>query len=362
MKRILVYGMTSNRGGIEAYLMTYFRILSKNEDIVFDFVSEHNPIAYEDEVKELGGKIHYIPSRRENLLKHMMGIRRILKENREYEVFYANILSASECFTVIAAKGLNNVKTVVHSHNGNVKNIKKHLILRPILNMFTDMRLSCAKPAAEFMFGKKMAKSVPIINNAIQLEKYSYNAETRQRVRESFGIEDETVIGHVGRFCYQKNSLYVIDVFAKYLQKDKNAKLLLVGDGEDRQQVEKKIVQLKIEDHVLLLGMRTDVEELMQGMDMLLFPSRFEGFSIVIIEAQCSGLPIVASDVLPEETRLTDCIHYLSIEHEDVNTWADKMKNLLGNYKREDKSNDIRKAGYDISECARVLSDVLKNI
>ena len=136
MERILVYGMTQNRGGIESYLFNYFKCLAKRKKIIFDFVSEDLHIAYEDEIKAFGGRIYHIPTRRENLILHIKGIRDLLRKHREYKIVYFNILSASEVFTVLSAYKCGRVKIMVHSHNNYVKSIRRHLILRPLLNLF----------------------------------------------------------------------------------------------------------------------------------------------------------------------------------------------------------------------------------
>lgn len=361
MKRILVYGMTNNRGGIESYLMNYFRGLRKN-NIVFDFVTEYDTVAYNDEVEQLGGKIYHIPSRRESIIRHMNAIRDILKINKEYHTFYCNILSASEVFTVLSAVGMKQVEIIVHSHNDSVKTIRRHKILRPLLNQITDKKLACSERAALFMFGEKsVAKNeVKIINNAIDMEKYRYQPEVRKQMRELYDISDDIfVVGHVGRMCYQKNTLFLIDLFNEIYKKDKRTKLLLVGEGEDREKVENAISKYGIEKNVILLGMRDDVEKLLQMMDVFVLPSRFEGLPVVLIEAQATGLNCICSDKFGEESNASGKVKYFSLEM-PLNEWA---KAVLS-FRKTGRNNTFKmleSGGYDINRNIEQLKSILLN-
>lgn len=355
MKRILVYGMTNNRGGIESYLMNYFRNL-KRKQIVFDFITEHRNIAYSEEIKQLGSRVYYIPSRRDGLIKHMLAIRKILQSHNEYDTVYFNILSASEVFTVLAAAGVRNVKKIVHSHNNAVKSINRHRILRPLLIGLSDVKLACSEDAALFMFGKKCMRDnkVTIINNAIDLQKYRYRPEVRKKMRDAFHISTNTyVIGHIGRMCYQKNTLFLIEIFNKIHMKDPEALLLLVGEGEDREQVEELIKKYDLKNNVLLLGMRNDVENLLQMMDVFLLPSRFEGLGIVLIEAQAAGLTCVCSDSFGDAANISKTIKYYSLDHLPEE-WADVVLRFR-NKERENYYDMLVDGGYDVErECNKL--------
>lgn len=361
MNRILVYGMTDNPGGIESYLMNYFRGLKKY-DIIFDFITEYDRIAYKEEIEQLGGKIYRIPSRRDGLIKHMNAIRSVLKKHKEYQVFYCNILSASEVFTVLSGMGIKRVKTVVHSHNDSVKTITRHKILRPLLNCISNKKLACSKRAAVFMFGERNVSKhkVQIVNNAINLEKYKYSPEVRKQMRQEFGITEDTfIVGHVGRMCYQKNTLFLIDVFNEINKKDKNTKLLLIGDGEDRNKVEDAIREYGLEKHIMLLGVRDDVEKMMQMMDVFVLPSRFEGLGIVLIEAQAAGLQCIGSDQFGNEANISGKIQYYPLDM-PIDEWADcilKCKNI----DRNTDTTALKNGGYDICENIIQLKKILVN-
>lgn len=355
MKRILVYGMTGNQGGIESFLMNNLRVFAKEKDVIFDFVSESKPIAFEDEIKAYGGKIYYIASRRESLLRHMFAIRKILKANREYKTAYFNILSASEAFTVMAADSLKNVKIVVHSHNNYVKTIRRHLLLRPILNKIADKKLACSKEAAEFMFGSD--RNVSIINNAIDTQKYRFNMPVREEIRNNLDVKKKFVVGHVGRLCYQKNSLFVLEIFERILKKCPEAVLVMVGEGEDRKVVENRIAELGLKKKVILTGMRKDVDRLLQGMDVFLLPSRFEGLPVTVMEAQAADLPTVVSMATPTVAQVIPAFVRLSIK-ENADEWAENVLRFKG-YERKDVTETIKRAGYDSAYEANKLKELL---
>lgn len=360
MKKILVYGMTDNRGGIEAYIMNYFRLLVKKQ-IIFDFVTEHERIAYADEIESLGGKIYNIPSRRAGLFKHMSSIRDILKNHKEYDTVYFNVLSASEVFTVLGAASIKGVKKIVHSHNNAVKTMGRHRVLRPLLNLLTDVKLACSGEAAEFMFGDKSLRrnEVEVIFNAIDVEKYQYNSAVREAVRRELNLSFENfVVGHVGRMCYQKNSLFVIELFYHVYQRNKNAILVLVGDGEDREQVKQAIKQYGIEKNVLMLGMRSDVEKLMQAMDVFLLPSRFEGLPVVLIEAQAAGLHCICSNQFTNKSNITGNVEFISL-NESIEYWVTAILNSCGK-ERKDEKDAVTKAGFNINYEVGKLEKILK--
>lgn len=347
MKRVLVYGMTSNNGGMEAYVMNYFSHFNTDK-LVFDFVTDYETIAWKEEIEKLGGKVFYIPSRRKSLKSHMSSLRKIIKEN-DYSVVYFNLLSASGVFSVLAAHSVKGVKTVVHSHNDNVGNIKVHKILRPFLNMVTDYRLACSDEAGKFMFGDKSFNDgkIKVINNAIDTDKYKFSDEKSQKIRKELSLGDNFVIGHVGRMCFQKNSEFIIDIFNEVLKKKKDSVLLYVGDGEDRPLVEAAIKKYGIENNVVLTGMRNDVPDLYSAMDTFLLPSRFEGLAVVAVEAQTAGLPCFASTNVNPHTKLVDSFNFISLD-EPAEKWADKILLSVGTERNRDVK-EIAAKGFDIN-------------
>ena len=355
MERVLVYGMTNNRGGIESYLMNYFTAMVKRGNIIFDFVTDYSEIAYKERIESLNGKIYFIPSRRGNLLKHMQQLRAIVRKN-EYKYIYFNILSASEVFTVASVWGMPGKKIVVHSHNNSVKTIKRHKMLRPLLNVIADIKLSCSVSAAEFMFGKSKLKQVQIIHNAIFIDKYIYSDSIRRKTREEMNLCKEFVVGHIGRLFYQKNTLFLLDIFSELVKKNQNSVLLIAGDGEDRELVEENIRKKKLEDKVKLLGMRDDIPRLLQAFDVFVLPSRFEGLPVVAIEAQAAGLHCFCSNKITKDVDITGNVKFIDLER-TAEDWSDAILSHR-KYQRKLLSEELNKAGYGIENQVIVLEEV----
>lgn len=354
MTKLLVYGMTPNSGGIEAYIMNYYRCMN-HQEIQFDFVVDADCAAYADEITALGGKITYIPSRRDGLLSHVKAMRAAAKADK-YTAIYYNILSASAVFSLLATWGLG-IRRIVHSHNNAVGNMRTHLLLRPLLNLLTSCRLACSTQAATFMFGDRLGKRTRVINNAIDLQKYAFDPTVRAEVQAEFGLDGHFVVGHVGRLSPQKNTLFLLDIFAEIYRKNTNARLLLIGDGPDRNAVVTKITALHLQDAVIMAGVRSDVARLFQAMDVFLLPSLFEGLPIVGVEAQAAGLRCIFSDTFSTVIDMTGLVTFLPLST-PVAQWADTVL-ACENVPRADTAQPLRAAGFDIQTQAALVQEIL---
>ena len=201
-----------------------------------------------------------------------------------------------------------------------------------------------------------------LLKNSVETKKFLYDKDVRDQVRKEFDVQDKIVIGHVGRFNVQKNHVFLIDIFKKIYEKNKNTVLFLLGDGEEKEKILEKVKNLDLVDCVRFLGVRNDVNKIMQCMDVMLFPSLFEGLPVTIIEAQASSLPCVLSDTITKECKIIENVEFLSLKT-DVDAWSNvtlKMSKLP----RYDSSNDIIKTGYDIEQNAIWLQNfyILKTI
>ena len=212
---------------------------------------------------------------------------------------------------------------------------------------------ACSWPAADWLFGPQIPRErIRVMKNAIEAGKFVFHQETREKYRRELGLENCFVVGHVGRLCYQKNQEFLIDVFARLYAGQKNARLMLVGDGALKEQFQKKAEELGVAESVLFLGARADVASLLQAMDVFCLPSRFEGFGNVLVEAQSAGLKCLASDFLPRETEITENIRYLSLS---VDRWADELLEVAKGYQRRNMINEITAAGYNIEQQIKVI-------
>lgn len=290
-KRILVYGMSDNPGGMEAYILYMLRHadLKKHH---FDMLTVFPEVAYRDELHAMECKIYYAESFARHPLRHTQKVYKIMKE---YDVLYMNILDAGSFGTALAAKFAGK-KIVIHSHNSCTERMLLHKVCRPIINKLADERFSCSDIAGKHMFGKR---SFSILNNEIERDTFIFNNNERNRMRKLLHIENSYVICHVGRITRQKNPYGVLEVFKGVKERVDKAVLLYIGEGDMRSEVEAYIetnFDQELKDAVKMLGVRTDVAGLLSASDVFILPSLYEGNPISAIEAQENGLPCVIAD------------------------------------------------------------------
>ena len=197
--------------------------------------------------------------------------------------------------------------------------------------------------------------------NAIDTEKYRYNESVREKARNSFSIIDELLIGHIGNFTEVKNHRFILKIFSSLREKKKDVKLMLVGDGPLRGEIEKYAEELGVLEDVIFTGVRSDVNELVQAMDFFVFPSLFEGLGIVAIGAQTSGLPCIISDTVPDEAIVTKNLVTVMSLNESAEKWADCIIARLEE-KRYSRVDEIKAKGYDVSETAKWLEEFYLSI
>lgn len=358
MIRILHIGMSSNPGGVENFVMNLYRNIDRNK-IQFDFLINHNikKIAYEDEIISLGGNVYKEYYRRkERIIGKGKSVKQFFLEHPEINGvhMHANVLNPS--FEIIkTAQKLNVPIRIVHSHNNNyMKKLKfkdklyEIWVKSRVDSICTDL-LACSEEAGKWMFGKKR---FAVINNSIDLSKFIFNKTTRKILREKLKYSDsDVVIGTVTRLNYQKNPEYLINVFNEIYKQDNRFKLLIVGDGDLRTQIEKMIKDYDLENDVILVGAVNNSEEYLQAMDIFLFPSRFEGFGIALLEAQVAGLKCFSSNKVPKNINCGDNIQFMPLEY-GYTYWVDKIletdfpynRNInLENFEDFDIKNNIKK-------------------
>ena len=359
MEKILVYGMTDIAGGMESYVMTMYRNIPKDV-ISFDFVTDWETMAYEDEVIAGGSKVYHIPKKSESLLGQIKAFSKILKEHKEYKKIYFNIMNAGAFLNMIAPI-LHGRKIIVHSHNSFDEKIRLHKMFKGIMNKFASVKLACSLGAAEHMFTKKDLKKgkFTVIRNAINVERFAFDEQKRNDTRKQLGIEDKLAVLHVGRIVNQKNPFYLVDIFEELLKINKNAVLVYAGVGELEADVKDYVAKKGIGDAVMFLGAHSDIPSLMNASDIFLLPSKYEGLAIVAIEAQASGLYCFFSDKFPiEEIALTDRVKFMDINLPAA-SWAKEI-NGIETSNRRDTTEDITKNGYNIKTEIEKLISVIK--
>lgn len=342
-----------NRGGIETYIMNVYRTIDRSK-IQFDFiVNVMEKCDYDDEIYALGGNIYHITRKKDSIIKNFMQIYKIIKKNN-YKIVERHTDSALAFLDVIAAKWGGARKVYVHSHNNYTSIPLIHKLCRPFLNILSIDRLACSKDAGKWLFNKK---KFTVIHNAIDVNQFTFNNIVRDDIRKKYNLKDKIVIGHVGRFMKQKNHMFLIDVFNQIYKMNDNAILMLVGTGELENEIKAKVKDYELDNNVLFMGLRSDVNNLLQAMDCFVFPSLFEGLGIVLIEAQAAGLKCFTSEnVVPKDAKVTELLEYIPLA-ESPKIWAQRILNSQP-YMRMNTYRDIDKAGYNINTETLKLVDL----
>ena len=345
-------------GGVEAVIMNYYHHIDRSK-IQFDFVVDgYEKTALDDEIKSLGGKVYHVEPYKKNICRYMSQIYHIVRDN-QYDIVHSNMNTLS-VFSLFPAWLAGAHQRILHNHSTavrseGIRSVMK-MVLRPFAPLFANRYAACSRLAGDWMYGKKMMASgkVTVINNAIDLDEYSFSQELREKYRQELNISaDAFVVGHVGRFMYQKNHAFLIDVFREVARQNSKAILMLVGDGELRPEIEQKVASYNLTDKVRFLGLRKDVKKLYNCMDVFVLPSWYEGLPVVSVEAQANGLPSIFSDQVTKESLLTKSAIFLSLNSGAVN-WAVHI--LHSADKRNTATlSELRETGFDIKERARFL-------
>ena len=343
-----ILGIVAN-GGVEAVIMNYYRNIDKTK-IQFDFVVHSDADEnYINEVLAMRAKVYKVTPYNKNIFKFMYKIYHIIKFNH-YQIIHSN-MNALSGFALLPAYLAGAKVRILHNHTTDSKEEKLRSlikrILRPFAKLFANQYWACSKLAAKWMYGKNAVINgkVTIINNAIDLEKFKFNKEKRERLRKKLGLENCFAIGHVGRFMKQKNHEFLIDIFNEVLKQKENARLLLIGDGKLKPKIEEKVKNLGIERAVTFLGNRNDVQDLYNAMDVFVFPSFYEGLGMVVIEAQVNGLSVLTSDAVPKEAKVTKNIRFLNLRQPKTE-WCNEI--LKAERKEIVNNEDILLKKFDI--------------
>ena len=344
-------------GGIASLLLEYCSRMVK--EINFDFIltSDKKGIL-ENKFEEMGCKIYHIPQLRKNPYKSIKALYKILKENK-YDILHAH--GDYKCFdSLLIAKMIGIKNRIVHSHLAYTQETIKQKIERkvfvPLVKFLSTQLMACSKDAAIWMWGDTDNKKIIIMPNAIDTKKFLYNDIKRKLLRKKYNIEDCFVIGNVARFSYQKDHEFLLEIFKDVLKQNQKAILLLIGDGELKDEILNKIKKLKIDKNVILLGTIDNVNEYLNVMDVFVLPTRYEGLGIVYVEAQANGMKCFGSkDVVPEEANVCNNLIFIS-KNSSPEEWAKEIRNI--NFRRDENVLEkISNAGYDIELSSKNIKE-----
>ncbi len=351
-------------GGTEAFAMNYYRNIDRSK-VQFDFLVESTSKTIDiDEIRSLGGNVVIIPSYK-NPLKYMNTLKKIFKQNK-YDIVHSNMNTLS-VFTLRAAQKAGVKIRIAHSHS--TSNSKEHirnfakLILKHFSKLYATNYFCCSEEAGRWLFGNKLydAKKVELIYNGINIQKFKFDSLTRKKLRSEYSINDKIVYGHVGRMVSQKNHILLLKIFAEIHKKQKNAVLLLVGDGPLKSEIINLAEKLKISDKIIFAGTHKDVSCFYDMMDCFIFPSLYEGLGMTLIEAQINGLDCFVSSTIPKSAIINTNV--LTIDLDSLpEEWALNILNFSNSYQRENGYINFLNSNYDIKICAKHLEELYENM
>ena len=354
-KVLVIVNAAFGYDGISSVATNYYKYQDRSR-VEMDLLTI-NPI-FDDLARVIdanGDKSFVLDYRNRNPIKYVFQLRKVIKENK-YDIVHVHGNSATMAVELLAAKLAGCMVRVAHSHNTQCDHQKLNKLLMPVFSrLYTDC-CACSKEAGEFLFGDRECY---VVNNGLYLPLYEFNPDVHDRIRAEKGITDKYVIGHIGRFRFQKNQEFLVSLL-KRIRERKDAVLLLVGAGENEGAVKTQAKELGVEDKIILYGTTDHVYEVVQAMDVFAFPSRFEGLGIVAIEAQASGLNCVASDAVPKTIAIQDKVVFLPLEGHDEEWIEDLIDFGVTPGKRiatrVDTKKRLQKCGFDIEKnCSDML-------
>lgn len=352
-------------GGQTQYILNHWKYIDK-EKYHFDFVTFAPRLSYENELLKQGCQIYhmstYAEQDKELFIKEMDSI---LVNN--YDMIHIHTPHWKSLIVEERARIAKIGKIIIHGHCAGLGTMneveteaamRKHYEIRDTINMdMADYFCACSKKAALWLYGDRIPEqSIQILKNAIDVKQFAYNKKLRQKYREEFGVEAKVVIGHIGRYVYQKNHDFIIDFFRRMVDVNENVVLLLIGTGPEKDRITKKAFDKGLQDKVIFLDRRNDIAGLMQLMDIFILPSKYEGFPIVLTEAQAADLPCLVSENVTQECDITGRVEFLPMNIEE---WVARANKVIQNgMSRSDKTQYLIENGYNLPEATRQLEAI----
>lgn len=353
------------RAGAETLLMNLYRSIDR-EHIQFDFLTHRQEQGdYDEEIMALGGKIYRLcPMSVKNSLKYGRMLQKFFQEHPDYRIIHSH-LDAMSSLPLAAAKRAGVPVRIAHSHNTDFPRDMRYpmrLVAQGLIPLSATHYFACSKESARFLFPKRIFQegNYTVLKNAIVLENFVYLEEKRRQMREKLGFGESTfIIGHVGRFSKQKNHRKLLQVFSVLHKQCPDSVLILAGQGELWEEIRGLCAQLELEKAIWFLGVRDDIESLMQAFDLFLLPSLYEGFPVVGVEAQAAGLPCLFSNSIKKDIALTSGVEFLPLRASDE-IWAQRALALRGKPRR-DNLKILRAKGFDIAQQAEQMMEFYLN-
>lgn len=370
---LLFYTERWTSGGIEAFVMNVYRNLDRKIIKANILTSQNETDIYDKEIENLGGHKYVTLEKKYNspivrTLKNFKQFNKNIK-SKKIDIIHLNICHGVAMIYAYIAKKNGVKKVILHSHNADIgikqKKIKiiGHKICKNLFINYADEYFACSDLAAEWLYTKKILKSgkVKIINNAIDSNKFVFNEQERKKIRKELNVENKFVVGHVGRFDVQKNHEYLIDIFKEINNIERDSVLILVGEGELKQNIIQKVTELNLQKNVIFYGLTKDIPKLLWGMDVFVLPSLFEGKPFVGIETQAAALKAYLSDNITKTLKISNYIEYLDISDKPIK-WAKEILKTGREYERKDMHEVIEENNYDIKKVVQEIEKIYINL
>ena len=355
MKNILIVNTCSTGyNGITSVILNYVR--HTYTEVKYDFVLCGTVVeSYASELRKMGNEVFVAPcSRVKHPLKYMQWLSKILN-SKKYDAIHVHGNSATTYIEIHSAKKANITKRIVHSHSTTCKHMLVHKLLKKRMNREITDAIACSDMAGKWLFTKEFA----VLPNAIDIEKFKYDEQIRKSYRDEMELGEKLVIGHVGYMDVEKNHFFLLRVMKELVKVEKNAKLLLIGDGKLRTDIEQFIVDNSLSEYVILLGKRSDVAELYQCMDVFVLPSFCEGLPVTSVEAQTAGLPCFISSNVTRQVSITEKVKYIGIQDDDVAEWVENILNIKSIDRKSD-FDKIRISDFNIENSKEKLLSIYR--
>lgn len=343
-----------NRGGLESMIMNYYRNIDRSK-VQFDFLThrpEEEKKDFDEEICSLGGKIYHIHKLNPFSYAYHKELDHFFKSHPEYRIIHVHQDCMSSVILKVAKKNGVSIR-IAHSHSSNQDRGIKYYIkkyYKKNIKKYATQMFACGGEAGKWMFETDKFEILP---NAIDCSKYTFNPHIRNRVRDELGLDKNLVIGHVGRFCEVKNHKFIIEILEQIRKQRKDVKVLFAGQGELFENIQRMVEKKGLCDNVIFLGLRTDIPDILQAMDIFLLPSLYEGVPVSIIEAQAAGLKCFISNTVPIDCAITDLVTTIPLS-ESPDMWAKAIVNSYP-YDRKNQDKAIKDSRYDIVSNAKYL-------
>ena len=369
MVRILQFAIAASQGGYTQYITNIWRCMDKSK-VHFDFVTFSKTVDFAEEFINDGCQVYQISAYpEEDMETFIADFGSVLNQKYDAIEIHTSFWKSTIVEKMAKEKG---VKVIVHAHSTGIskaksadeeaKLLKRHIeIKRKIDASLADYFFACSQSAADWLYGEAIPKDkIKFINNTINTDRFAFSPESREWIRKQLKLQNKFVIGHVGRLERVKNQQFLIEIFAEIHMEINHAILLMVGDGSLREDLEKIVWKLGIVDSVIFVGKKADTESYYQAMDVFVLPSLLEGFPLVLLEAQCSGLECICSEGVPQEALIIERTERIPLSNSEK--WVQKIKRASYQKVREDSSKIIMMKGFDTNQQIKEIEKIYQSM